>query len=109
MGSVSNPAITGNTYQGGYDASWASIFSLMDFPQYYPELIKRYGGAFEIFEFLTLAGKTGTCAGQTRTTFEEGSPERYVTLYAAISTANAGANITVKITEWGGGSAGVTG
>jgi hypothetical protein len=100
MGSVSNPAVTNVTRYGGYDAKWASVYSLMDFPQYFPELVQRYGKAFEILEFLKFAGQEGTCAGQTLTAYEAGSPERYVTLHTAISTAVAGAAITVEIEEW---------
>ena len=107
MGSTSFPTVTNNTFQGGYDASWASIFSLMDFPQWYPELIKRYGGAFEIMEFLKMAGQEGTCQSQTRTTFEEGAPERYITTYAQVNTAIAGANISMEISDWGLGTSGV--
>jgi len=109
MGSTSNPAVTNNTFEGGYNASYASIFSLMAFPQWYPELVKRYGAAFEIFEFLKFAGQETTCAGQTKTMFEVGAPERYVTTYAAISTALVGADISVKITEWGSAGVGVSG
>ena len=105
MSSTSFPSITNNTYLGGYDAQWASIFTLMDFPQWYPELIKRYGGAFELLEFLKLAGQEGTCAGQTKTTFEEGAPERYVTTaYTSISTTSAGQTATLYIAEWGDGT-----
>src|SRR5512145_1100159 len=100
MGSVSNVAITNNTRKGSYDATWASVYTLMDFPQYYPELVKRFGKAFEILEFLTFAGQVGTCAGQTKTLYEEGAPERYVTLHTASGTASAGANIILEIEEW---------
>jgi hypothetical protein len=107
MGSTSNPAVTNNVFEGGYNASYASIFSLMAFPQWYPELVKRYGAAFEIFEFLKFAGQETTCAGQTKTMFEVGAPERYITTYGSTATALVGANISLKILEWGGGSSGV--
>lgn len=100
MGSVSNVAITNNTRAGTYDVGWASIYSLMDFPQYYPELVKRYGGAFEVFEFLKFAGQEGKCAGQTKTLFEVGAPEKYVTLHTASGTAAAHATLTLTIEEW---------
>ena len=100
MGSVSNPAIVGNGRFGAVDAKWASVYSLMDFPQYYPELVQKYGKGFDILDFLTIAGKEGTCAGQTKTLYTEGESDRYVTLHTAISTAVAGADITVEIEEW---------
>lgn len=100
MGSVSNPAITNNTRFGSYDAKWASVYSLLDFPQYYPELVQRYGKAFEILEFLKFAGQEGTCAGETLTVFEEGAPERYITLHAASGTQTVGAEFTINIEEW---------
>ena len=100
MGSTSNVAITNNTRYGPYDATWASVYSLNDFPQIYPELVKRFGGAFELLEFLTIAGKTGTCKAQTNTVLEEGAPERYVTLNVASGTALAGATLKLEITEW---------
>lgn len=100
MGSTSNVAITNNTRLGSYDSTWASVYSLMDFPQYYPELVKRFGGAFEILEFLTFAGQVGTCAGQTKTVYEEGAPERYVTLHSASGTALVGADVILEIEEW---------
>jgi len=100
MGSVSNPAITNNTRFGSYDAKWASVYSLLDFPQYYPELVQRYGKAFEIFDLLKAAGQEGTCAGETLTMFEAGAPERYITLHAASGTQTAGAEFTIDIEEW---------
>lgn len=100
MGSVSNPAIVGNVRNGANDATWASVYSLMDFPQYYPELVKKYGKAFDMFDFLTIAGQVGTCAGQTKTLYTEGANERYVTLHTAISTAGAGEAVTIEIEEW---------
>jgi len=100
MGSVSNPAITNNTRYGAYDATWASVYSLLDFPQYYPELVQRYGKAFEIFDFLKAAGKEGTCAGETLTMFEEGAPERYITLHHASGTQTVGASFSLYIEEW---------
>jgi hypothetical protein len=103
MGSTSNPAVTANIFQGGYDASYASMFSLMAFPQWYPELVKRYGAAFEVFEFLKFAGQETTCAGQTKTMYEVGAPERYVTLHAASTVVGAGADIVVEVSEWGDG------
>lgn len=100
MGSVSNPAIVGNTRNGAYDEKWASLYSLMDFPQYYPELVKKFGKGFDAFEFLTLAGQVGTCAGQTKTLFSEGARDRYVTLHTEQATALVGADIVVEIEEW---------
>lgn len=100
MGSTSNPAITNNTRYGSYDATWASVYTLMDFPQYFPELVQRYGKAFEILEFLKFAGQEGDCAGQTITQYEEGAPERYVTLHTASGTAAAGVGFTLEIEEW---------
>lgn len=85
MGSTSNPAIVGNNRQGSYDAKWASLYSLMDFPQYYPELVQKYGKLFDIFDFLTIAGRTGTCAGHTKTVFSQGSRDRYVSTHVALS------------------------
>lgn len=93
-------AITNNTRLGGYDAQWASVYTLMDFPQYYPELVQRFGKAFEVLEFLTFAGQTGTCAGYSKTLFEKGAPERYVTTHSETATAVAGAAITLEIEEW---------
>lgn len=109
MSSTSNVAITNNTFQGGYDLSYSSVFTLMAFPQYWPELVKRYGGAFEVFEYLKFAGQETTCAGQTKTVYEVGAPERYITTNGTTTTAGAGANITMKILEWGGGTSGATG
>lgn len=100
MGSTSNVAITNNTRYGAYDAKWASVYTLMDFPQYFPELQKRFGKAFEILEFLKFAGQEGTCAAQTITQFEEGAPERYITLHTASGTAGAGVAFTLEIEEW---------
>lgn len=100
MGSTSNVAITNNTRNGAYDAKWASIYTLMDLPQYFPELSQRYGKAFEILEFLKFAGQEGTCAAQTKTLFEEGAPERYVTLHAASGVAGAGVALSLAIEEW---------
>jgi hypothetical protein len=102
--SVSNQAITNNTYQGSHDSAWATLYALVDFPQVYPKLVQRYGRGFsrDFFEFLTIAGQVGTCKAQTITTFEKGSPEKAVTLSAAITEVGAGENITVKINEWNG-------
>ena len=100
MGSVSNPALVGNVRKGAMDATWSSLYSLMDFPQYYPELVKKYGKAFDLFDFLTAAGSTGTIAGQTLTLYSKGGPERYVTTHTAIAVKGAGVDIVVEIEEW---------
>lgn len=109
MGSTSNPTLSNSTYSGAFDAGWASVFSLMDFPQYYPELSQKYGGAFGVFEYLKFAGQEGTCAGPTETLFEAGAPERYLTLNAQAATAVAAAPLTLEVTDWGNGTTGVSG
>jgi len=100
MGSVSNPAIINSTRQGSFDAKWASVYSILDFPKYFPELVKRYGKLFEIFDILRAAGQIGTCQSETITQFEQGSPERYVTLHSATGTVAAGTPFTMEIEEW---------
>jgi hypothetical protein len=100
MGSTSNVAITNNVRSGSYDATWASVYTLLDFPQYFPELVQRFGKGFDVLEFLKFAGQEGTCAGQTITLFEDGAPERYVTLHAASGTAAAGVALSLEIEEW---------
>jgi len=102
--SLSNQAITNNTFQGSHDSAWASLYSLVNLPQVYPNLVQRYGAGFsrEFFEFLTIAGQVGTCKAQTETTFEKGSPEKAITLSAAITVVGAGATIAVSINEWNG-------
>lgn len=100
MGSTSNVAITNNTRNGGFDATWASLYNLVDMPQYYPELVSRFGKAFEILEFLKFSGQEGTCANQTLTVLEKGAPERYITLHAATGTVAAKGALSLEIEEW---------
>lgn len=89
--------ITGNTTQGAYNAAWASLFTLMLKPQYWGELIQRYGGALGIFEALYFAGQTTDVKGNSKTVYEEGSYERSVVTGAQISTAAAGATATLTL------------
>ena len=89
--------ITGNTTQGAYNAAWASLFTLMLKPQYWNELIQRYGPALGIFEALYFAGQTVDVKGNSKTVYEEGSYERAVVTGAQASTAIAGAPVTLTL------------
>ena len=89
--------VTGNTAQYGYNQSWASLFTLMLKPQYWNELIQKYGPALGIFEALYFAGQTVDVAGYEKKVFEEGSFERSVTTHGTTSAAAAGANATMYL------------
>lgn len=109
MSTLTNASVSANIYKGGFDASWASIFSFLNFPQYYPELIERHGAAFGLFEFLKFAGRETTCRSNSVSTIEKGAPEKYVTIKSNTSTSVAGATLAITINEWGDGSTGVSG
>jgi len=100
MGTISNPAITNNVRAGSHDATWASVYSFINTPQHYPELVERYGKAFQVFDFYRMAGREGTIASQTMTAFEKGAPERYVTLHTATGTVAAGVAFAMELEEW---------
>jgi hypothetical protein len=97
MATTTAGTVTGNTAQYGYNQSWASLFTLMLKPQYWNELIQRYGPALGIFEALYFAGQTVDVAGYEKKVFEEGSIERSVTTHGTTAVAAAGANATMYL------------
>lgn len=69
--------------QAGYASRFISTYDLALQPQYYGELIKRYGDGFYIMNFLHLAGQVMNVKNETITIVEEGVPERPVTVSIA--------------------------
>jgi hypothetical protein len=97
MATSTGGTVTGNTAQYGYNASWASLFTLMLKPQYWNELIQRYGPALGIFEALYFAGQTVDVMGHEKKVFEEGSYERSIVTHGTTATAVAGADVTMYL------------
>lgn len=98
MATTTAGTITSNTHTGAYNASWASLFTLMLKPQYWNELIQRFGPALGLFEALYFAGQTIDVKQHEHKVFEEGSYERaIVTGTDETATAIAGADVTMKL------------
>ena len=81
------------TKGAAYNETWASLYSLVDKPQIWGELIPRYGYLPGLTDFLHHSGQVKDVKGQTITVFEKGILEKPVKLYSAISTGSAGENI----------------
>lgn len=98
MATTTAGTITSNTVTGAYNASWASLFTLMLKPQYWDTLIQRFGPALGLFEALYFAGQTIDVKQHTHKVFEEGSYERaIVTGEAETAVAIAGADVTMLL------------
>ena len=97
MATTTAGTITGNTAFGAYNASWASLFTLMLKPQYWNEIIQKYGPALGIFEAMYFAGQTVDVMQNTKKVFEEGSYERSIVTGIATTVAGAGSNISLRL------------
>ena len=74
MSTISKVAVSSNTLNTGYNATWASLYDLnMQVPQIWGEIIKRYGPGIGLLEWLYMAGQIVPIAGPTKKVFEEGS------------------------------------
>lgn len=97
MSSTSSPSINANTVSGGLTAQWSSLYNLVLTPQIWGEVYEQYGALLGMFEFFNFSNSTVDVKGQSETVFTKGSFERPLHMDAAISTAAAGAAITVTI------------
>lgn len=71
-----------------------SAYELARKPQVYGKLIQKYGKLFGITNFLHMAGQVIDVKGDSITIFEEGAPERPVTVSIAITSAPLAVVIT---------------
>jgi hypothetical protein len=97
MASITYSQASANITSDVYDATWASLYSIMDKPQVWRELIQRFGKGIGMLDFLHFTGQTKNVKGNSLTVFEEGAPHKPIKLGAAISTGSAGADISVKL------------
>lgn len=77
----------------GWASRAISTYDLALEPQYYGELVQKYGDGFYILNFLHMAGQVMNVKNETITILEEGAPERLITVSmgtnAVAGTANA--------------------
>lgn len=93
MSTVSNPAVTSNTLNTGYNSVWASLYDTdMQVPQIWGEIVKRYGPGIGLLEFLYMTGSIIPVAGPNKKLFEEGSFIKTVELFSAITVVGEGVN-----------------
>lgn len=86
-------AYASSTLTGGSASRYISAYDLALEPQYYGELVQKYGDGFYILNFLHLAGQVINVKNETITILEQGAPERPVTVSigtnASAGTKNA--------------------
>jgi hypothetical protein len=70
-----------------YASNFLSYLDVAQKPQYYMDLIKRYGDGLYMFDFVNMFGKTINIGNNTMKLIEEGAPERPVTCSIAITAA----------------------
>jgi len=97
--STTAKAVSSNTVQTAYNVGINTLYSFSLKPQVMGELYDLYGKGLGLFDILYLASKTIDVKGHSQLIHSQGALERPVTLYGAISTGNAGANITFSIAE----------
>jgi hypothetical protein len=104
MSTISKVAVSSNTLNTGYNASWASLYDTnMQVPQIWGEIVKRYGPGIGLLEFLYMAGSIVPIAGPNKKVFEEGSFVKTVETHEASgAVAAAGAwTLHLAATEFG--------
>lgn len=97
MAAISYSPADSNTVAAPHDATWASLYSSMEDPQVWGELIQRFGYLPGLYDFLEFTGQRKDVKNNSLTVFEEGAIEKPVKLGAAISTGAAGADISIEL------------
>ena len=83
--------------EGNYTAKWKSIHSAAFAPYYLKDLYKTYGRAFDVMDFLGMAGNAGLVPKDTVKLWEQNHWKSTITLASAITTGSASADISFTI------------
>lgn len=82
-----------SNFQAGWASRLLSIYDAGFEPQYYGQLVQKYGDGFKTLNFMHMAGQVMDVKSETITILEEGAPQRLVTVSigtnASAGTKNA--------------------
>lgn len=104
--SAINTPVTSNTRGGAYGATWGSVYSLELEPQVWQEWYQAYGKGFNIFDWLTIAGKTVSVKARDIDAFTDQAIEKAVMINGlafAGHVAGAARTFVLNSTEYDDG------